>query len=229
MEKRIIIAVLALGAFAAEPGRCSDPPLKECGTTVYLQLRTGDSLRSLFGDEWAKVWRCNQTVFIRSGREVLSPDLVAAGQVIRVPTSTRLPRAAEGRLEELQNQRVQAERRLNSLGAALAGDVSAGAVIEECRRVLSDPIHFVTDLTYLNRQMEYLDGFRQSKQNLQEAAWDPRRQVGWTLATLLLALLAAAGWRLKHLSANSDLAVREARAADRVAALCRNVGIQWEP
>ena len=170
MEKRIVIAVLALGACAAEPGRCSDPPLKECGGSVYLQLRTGDSLRALFGDEWAKVWRCNQTVFIRSGREVLSPDLVAAGQVIRIPASTRLPPAAESRLEELRTHRQQAERRLDGVAAALAGDASARAVIEECRRVLSDPRHFVTDLGYLDRQIDYLEGFGRRKQNLRVAA-----------------------------------------------------------
>jgi len=227
MEKRIIIAVLALGACVAEPGRCSDLP-QECSSSVYLQLRTGDSLRALFGDEWAKVWRCNQTIFIRSGRQVLSPDLVAAGQVIRIPASTRLPPATEERLEELQSRRHQAEQRLNRVAATLAGDASTRAVIEECRRVLGDPRHFVTDLGYLDRQIEYLEGFGRRKQTPQMATRNRSDPASWALSGLLLALLAGATWRLKHLRANSDLEVREFRATDRVTTLCREAGIRLD-
>jgi hypothetical protein len=225
MEKRLLIATLVLGVCAAGIGRCSEAA--GCDGRLALKLRPGDTLGALFGGDWNRVWHCNQVVFVRAGQEVTSPDLVAAGQVVRIPDSARLMPETERRLAELGDRRLQIERRLAALPPAAAAQPGSRKAVETCRRILGDPLRFVTDLDYLERQVAFLEAFEPPSPGASPALAPDRRFV-WPAAAALLLAIGVRVWRSRTAAANADLEHRCQRVTERVTTLCRDAGIRLE-
>jgi hypothetical protein len=227
MQLRILMMALVLGTLASLPGRAGVAPQTECESTpIHLKLSAGDTLTGLFGSDWQKVWRCNQNTFMRSGRPIFSPDLVVTGQVLRVPASTRLTHAAVVRIEEIRTHREQLQKRLAKLESA-ASYPDAKPVIEECRRVLNNDQRFVTDLEYLTRQMDYLEGIVRrppAPSVMNPFGWP--RTIRW-LGLVAICFIAGLGWLLRtRRMANQDVATRQLRSADSLMTVCRDAGIQ---
>src|SRR4051794_23226671 len=90
----IVISGLLLGpvAVAAQPGLP--------GPTIVLRVEPGDTLLTLFGDDWLRAWTGNQIYVRRHGVLVSSPDILIAGTMLHVPRDIRMTPRALGRFQD---------------------------------------------------------------------------------------------------------------------------------
>lgn len=144
--------------------------------------------------------------------------------MLRVPAGTRLTPLAEARIEEFGRRRTEMLRRLNELGGTLQHP-NAQPLLHECRRLLESDRRYFADLDYVARQLDYLGGL--AKQRRAPWRWQESRTM-WPWAILLAALsvLVTVGCFLVQLRANTDVAVRQQRAAQRLASICNEAGIR---
>lgn len=200
----------------------------ECAGSIAIQALPGDTYIALFGPAWQQVANCNPQTFIRNGVPVTSPDLLAAGAMIRIPEGTPLTPAVTERLQTLERQRTELMDRLNALENAALDDGDRTAM-SQIRDLLNNRIRFASDTDYAKRQIEYLESAVRTApaaDAADEPWWQSRPVIAGVL--LVLGLLMLVIWMAQP-KAGAVLKERQVRADLRLTEACARAGIRYKP
>jgi hypothetical protein len=148
------------------------------GDYLYMRVLPGDTLVGLFGPSWQGVWHDNEVAVVRDGREVLSPDILIAGSILRVRRGTTLTALAASRLRDAGRHRASAARRLEQFRRALAGRDEAQAPLAELERLISSEERFVMDEELIDSTLKHLEATTQFVDRRQRTSWSLKAMVG---------------------------------------------------